>query len=169
MEKIFEGLGINPAVLISQVAAFLFLFWILSRFLFKRIGQVIEQREKEIKESYQQVEQKDKEAEKLAKEYRQRIDEIDKECVQRINSAVEEGKKMADMIVNEAREKRLQEEQKARENIQMEREKMFIELRHDIVNLSLTVAEKLLGEKLDREKDRALVEKFVADIEKLKK
>ena len=49
--------------------------------------------------------------------------------------------------------------------IEADRTKVMTELRVEVVNLTLAATEKLLGENMDTDKNRKLVEDFVSKVE----
>jgi F-type H+-transporting ATPase subunit b len=55
---------------------------------------------------------------------------------------------------------------RARREIGDERDKALTELRREAVDLSLAAAAKLIGQRLDSAQDRALVEGYLASLEK---
>ncbi|MEO8139810.1 MAG: ATP synthase F0 subunit B, partial [Gemmatimonadota bacterium] len=55
---------------------------------------------------------------------------------------------------------------RARREIVGERDKALTELRREAVDLSLAAAAKLIGQRLDGSSDRALVEGYIASLEK---
>ncbi len=55
---------------------------------------------------------------------------------------------------------------RARREIAAERDKALVDLRREAVDLSLAAAGKLIGQRLDSGADRALVESYLASLEK---
>ena len=68
-----------------------------------------------------------------------------------------------------AMEKTLQEQQqlleRARRDIEAERDRAIAELRREAVELSLAAASKLIGERLDSETDRKLVAEYLSRVD----
>lgn len=54
--------------------------------------------------------------------------------------------------------------QRAREEVDRERVKARMELRREVVDLSLAAAGKLLGETVDEERNRKMVDDFIEDL-----
>jgi F-type H+-transporting ATPase subunit b len=55
--------------------------------------------------------------------------------------------------------------QKAIADIESEKQKILSDLRLHVVNLTLTATERLVGETVDSEKNRKLVEEFIDKVE----
>ena len=56
--------------------------------------------------------------------------------------------------------------ERARREIAAERDRAVAELRREAVDLSLAAASKLIGERLDRETDRRIVQDYLATLER---
>jgi F-type H+-transporting ATPase subunit b len=54
---------------------------------------------------------------------------------------------------------------RAQEEIAHEKHRAITELRLNVVNLSLAAAEKLVGENMDTQKNRKLVDEFIDQVE----
>ena len=55
--------------------------------------------------------------------------------------------------------------ERARRDIVAERERAVAELRREAVDLSLAAASKLLGERLDADRDRKVVQEYLASLD----
>jgi F-type H+-transporting ATPase subunit b len=157
-------LGINGLFLLSQVVNFLILFGVLSIFLWKPLTQQLDKRQK-------MLEQEKKDAEALAKA-RANIE------VERA-SALEKARGEAETIIAEARgqagaltEKTAQEARQeadatladARQAAEEERNRTLGEMRGQIAALAIAAAQKVVGETLDEQRQRALVESFFSGV-----
>jgi F-type H+-transporting ATPase subunit b len=158
-------LGLEPKVLIVQVVAFLILFFILKKFLFTRITQHLESRRDEIRSAYETIAQKKQEVEGLAREYKGKLDQIEQEAYNRIQQAVKEGTAIKNEIIAEAHTQAQKELEKAKGEIAREKQKAIIELRSQVINLSLAAAEKVIEVSVDRQVHTKLVEDFLKDVE----
>ena len=162
---ILNSLGINFKVVLVQIVAFLLLFWILKKFLFTRIAEHMQSRSEEIKNTFDKIEKDKQEVERLTKEYQQKIAEIEKEAYAKIQEAVKEGISAKNEIVTQAQTQAQKELKKAKDEIGREKEKAILELRNEVINLSLKAAEKLLDTSMDEKTNSKLVDKFLTDIE----
>lgn len=83
--EILNQFGVNPILLAAQVVNFLILLFILKRFLYKPILQVLEQRKQKIEESL-----------KNAEEIEKRLQETNEEVEKTLAKALQEGQKIID-------------------------------------------------------------------------
>lgn len=169
MNAILEQLGINLQVVFVQMVAFLVLFAILYKFLFKRVAGFMKTRTEEIESTFKKIEQERAEIDRLAKEYKDHLANIEKEAYAKIQEAIKEGTSARNEIVTAAQENARSELEKARSEIHREKEKAILELRNDVIKLSLQATEKIIEMKMDETIHGKLVDGFLRDIEKAKR
>jgi F-type H+-transporting ATPase subunit b len=68
-------------------------------------------------------------------------------------------------MVNEANARVEEMQRKAREEMEAERNKVLAEVRLHVADLSLQATEKLLNENVDNERNRRLIDEFIATAE----
>ena len=71
-------------------------------------------------------------------------------------------------LLDEARAEAQQLIDRAREEIAREREQAMTELRQQVADLSLSIADKVVGQSLDRNAQRRLIAEFIDETEELK-
>jgi len=127
----FAKLGIDWRLLIAQLINFAILFWVLRKFLYKPILDVLEKRQKTIEKGFQDAasaEQKLSRAEKdvsmLVQKAKQEathiIEQAQKTAQQERQETVQKAKEEVHRIISEAREKILAERQDMLEGAQKE-------------------------------------------------
>jgi len=154
--------------IITQIVGFLVALWILKRFAWKPMLYMLENRRDTIRKDLDEAAQNREETAKTLADYEARLKGIDVEARAKIQEAVREGQAVAAEVKNSARKEAQAFLDRAREEIERDKAKAKIELKRGVVNLSLQAAEKLLGERMDSEKDRRMVEAFIDDLEGLK-
>jgi|GEM_PF-635011 len=167
MEGLLDSLGINLKVLAVQIVAFLIIFWILKKLLFTRIAEYMKSRTSEIKASFDKIEKDNKEVERLSKEYKQKLENIEKDAYAKIQIAIKEGIVAKSKILSEAQENAQKILEKARSEIEIEKEKAILELRNIVSELSLKIAEKLIAASVNKNVQDNLVESILSDLEKV--
>lgn len=163
-----QQLGINPAVLVVQVVAFLVLFAVLYHFLFKKVAAFMRSRTEEIDSTFKKIENDRREVDRMTQEYQARLANIEKETYQKIQEAVREGTTARAEIIAQAQAAAQKELERARAEIKREQEKCLLELRQDVIRLALRAAEKVIEQKMDEKTNAALVDNFLREIDKVK-
>ena len=151
----------------TQLLAFLIVFFVLKKFVFKSILALIDERRKKIEDGFSDIDKRKKDLETLEKEYRGRLDHIEREAREKIQEASKVGQGLAKDIQEAARldAKKLFERTQA--DIEQEIAKGRLSLRNEIVDIATMMTEKVLREKLDAREQDKLVEKFLKELEKV--
>lgn len=130
--------------------AFVIVFGVLAKFGFPVITKMVEDRKKYIDESLQNARIANEklsrvkiESEKLIQEAREQQDRILKEAIATQQSIISEAKSKAQVESNKLLEN-------AKKQIQVEKENALREIRAQVADLSVNVAEKILLRKLDK-------------------
>lgn len=130
--------------------AFVIVFGVLAKFGFPVITKMVEDRKKYIDESLQNARIANEklsrvkiESEKLIQEAREQQDRILKEAMATQQSIISEAKSKARVESNKLLEN-------AKKQIQVEKENALREIRAQVADLSVNVAEKILLRKLDK-------------------
>ena len=160
-----EALGINLPGLIAQLVNFLLLLFILSRFLYPRVLQMLDQRAARIRESMERAEQVQRDAERMEQQFQERLAEARREGQQIVANA----NQIAQRIQNEAQEKAGREAEafltRAREQIQRETETARQQLRQEVVNLATLAASRVVERSLDERQHVELIERVLSEAE----
>ena len=150
--------------IVTQIIGFVIALWILKRYAWKPILSMLEGRRNSIQEEMDDTAADRSAAADTLAEYQEKMKDIDSAARTKIQEAVREGQAVATEIKDSARKEAQTFLDRAKEEIDRERVKAKIELRRDVVDLSLRAAEKLLGETLDEEKNRRMVDAFIDDL-----
>ena len=157
------ALGINLPLLVAFIINFVILFALLGLFLYKPVMKMLDERSKKIKESMEQ-------AEATKAEYAHAEEEVKK----LINKAREDGQalvgqasQMGEKIKEEAKEGARKEAQaivdRTRTELEEERDRIINDLRREFVDISISAAEKVIKETLDKERHRKLIEETLEE------
>ena len=128
MAELAKSLGLDPKLILSQIFAFLFVYYVLSRFLFRPIARMIEERNREVIDRMERARQHEADMEAKRQDYEQRIADIEREARDRIQQATREAHEAGAQIVAEARQARETLLGQARDEILREKERALVEL-----------------------------------------
>ncbi|MGQ9525783.1 MAG: F0F1 ATP synthase subunit B [Armatimonadota bacterium] len=164
MEQILHALNIEPKAILVQIAGFLVLLWLLKRFLFGPVSNMLETRRSEIQSAYDKLEEDQRAMDAQRAELERRLAGIEAEARERIQAALKEAQQMRDDILSKAREDADRIREDARQEAQREYAKAFAALREQIADLAIQGAERVLREALDADRHRRLVAEFIASV-----
>jgi F-type H+-transporting ATPase subunit b len=161
--QFFEAFGVDLPKLLFQVANFLLLLWLLNRFLFTRVGQMLDERSKRISKGLEDAEVAARDRELARAEREAAVSEARKEAAEMLASANKIATDTRNEILSEARTEAEKVTARAREEITAEKERAMAELRAQVADLALAAAGKLVRSEMDGPTQRRLVEEFLAD------
>lgn len=155
----------NGGLMFWTFVIFVVVLIVLTKFAFKPITRAVEARERALEEAIEFAKRDREEAARLLEDHRRLIDEAHTEAQHVIAEGRASGEKVrADVIERAHCEQQLVLE-RARQEIQNERDQAIVELRREAVNLAIRAAGRVIEKNLDDETNRQLVESFLASIE----
>lgn len=163
-----EALGINLGYLISQIVNFTLLAALLYFVAYKPVLRMLDDRSARIKKGLEDAEEASRRAAQMEQEFEQRMAEARREGQEIIAQSTQMSEKARQEILAAARGEARLEIDKAKEEIVREREMVMAEIRQQVADLSLTISEKVIGEALDEQRQRRLIEEFLEQTEELK-
>ncbi|MFA6457645.1 MAG: F0F1 ATP synthase subunit B [Bacteroidota bacterium] len=159
-------LDINPGLIIWTMITFVLLVIVLGKFAWKPILQALHTREQEIADALKKAEEAKKDAERMMLENKIAIEKASTETAR----LIAEGRAMAEQLksdivakANESAKKMLDQ---AKDEIVREKDSAMAQLRSEVADLSISVAEKILDESLDGAKQKKMVDKVLQQLQK---
>ncbi len=147
--------------IISQIIAFLILLFFLKRYAWKPVLNLLEERQARIAGEFAHIEKEKQVNEANALDYANKLKTIDNQAHQRFTEEVARGEKRAQEIIQEARQHAEAIREKSQEEVEIQYKLAKKQLKKDLVDLTILATEKMLKEKLDKERDEELVVRFV--------
>jgi F-type H+-transporting ATPase subunit b len=153
--------------LILGAIAFFILFGFMYKWVIPRLNQTLEARRQRIQGDLEKAEEARSEADKLLEDYRNQLANAREES----NQVVEEARKVAEAMRKEMEQKAQEQArsivERAQEEIRAERDRVFQELKAQVGELSLQLAERVVGESLDRDRHLRLVDEYIRNLESM--
>lgn len=150
--------------MLVQMVSFLLLVWLLSKVAWKPLIKMMEQRRNFIESSLAQAEQERQQAEKIKQEYQEEMRQARHEAQEIIAKATKAGEDRAVEILAEARVEAEKVKASALADIQRERDRAISDLKAQVADLSISVAEKIILRKLDLTGQEQLIEQFIQEV-----
>lgn len=160
------NLNVDLGILVIQVITFLLGMILIWQVFLKRFSKKLTERSDYIKDTLDSVARQKIEVEALKADFQKQLEKIDKTFQEKIREATKEGSEIKNDIVLRAREEAKLLIEKTGEKLEIEKEKMLKEMRIEISNLALSIAEKALKEKIAKHYQKKLVEDLLKEIEK---
>ncbi|HDL04499.1 MAG: ATP synthase F0 subunit B [Candidatus Zixiibacteriota bacterium] len=152
--------------ILTHIIGFLVVVWLMKKFAWKPLLNMMDERRQKIVDEFQKIDDDRAEVEQIKSDYEGKLKNIDAERRQKITEAVNEGNKIASDIKLKAQEQARDIINRTNEQLERDVAKAKVQLKEEMVTITLTAAEKILREKLDEKKERELIGKFIDNIEK---
>lgn len=153
--------------LIAGIIAFAIVFFFVWRFAAPAMNRMLEQRQAAIAGQIAEAEKAKMEAESLRADYRAQLDQSKAEGNRIVEEARQQAEQVRADIVARAEAEADQIRAKARDEAAGERSRALAEARSQVGDISVDLASKIVGESLDENAHRALIDRYLADLEKL--
>lgn len=143
---------------------FVVLYFLLSKFAFPKILGAVEAREKALEDAIESAKRDREAAAKLLQEHQAAIAASRDEAQKLIADGRAVAEKMRGDMLEQTRREQQDLLERARREIDSEKERAIAQLRREAVDLALAGASKVIEQNLETDKNRKLVESYLASI-----
>ena len=161
MQELFSKLGIDWKLLIAQIVNFLVLLFILWKFAYGPVLAMLEKRQKKIEKGLKDADEAGKKLAESAEKQKEILKHARTEAKDIVEKARLQAEKSKSEIAVEAKAQAEKIIVSAKAEIEQEKQKTIAEIKSEIGGLIVAATEKIVGEKMDGEKDRELIEKVI--------
>ena len=156
---------LDPGLFVWTILTFLLLVFVLAKFAWKPLLKMLQDREDMIRSSLEDAEKAKSELERLNEE----SEAIMAKARSEAQSILADGKAIADKVKDDIIAKSKEQANKIREDagnqIQVEKDKAISEIKKEVVNLTLSVAEKLIQKNLSDADNKSLIEESLKKVQ----
>ncbi|MDP6229649.1 MAG: F0F1 ATP synthase subunit B [Candidatus Marinimicrobia bacterium] len=157
---------LDPGLFVWTILTFLLLFAVLAKFAWKPLLKMLKDREDFIKSSLEDAETAQQELARLNSEGKEIINKARGEAQTILSQGKVAANKLKEETLNDAKEKAKAIVNDAEKQIQVEKDKAIAEIKGEVVNLSLSVAEKLIKKNLSVDDNKALIDESLSHVKK---
>lgn len=150
--------------LFFTLANVLILFLILRKVLFKKIIDVMDARDADIKNNIEAGEKAKEEGMKFKSEYETKIQDARDEGQMIVDFARKRAEEKSDTIISEAKKEAEYIKQKANNEIAKEKEQAFNNIKSEISEIAVLAASKVIEKDIDKAKHEDLIENFIKEV-----
>lgn len=155
---------INPWIILVQLISFLVLMAILRKFLFSPLANFIEKRRQEINNTFSLINKEKEEASSLMEEANKRLKETEQEAKKMIEKAIKEGEMLKNEILRKAKQEAEAVSEGLINNAKAEIKKEKQNAVSYISKIGVSIASKLIKERMDEKKAESLLSEFIEGI-----
>ena len=150
--------------LFFTLANVLILFLILRKVLFKKIIDVMDARDADIKNNIEAGQKAKEEGMKFKSEYETKIQDARDEGQMIVDFARKRAEEKSDTIISEAKKEAEYIKQKANNEIAKEKEQAFNNIKSEISEIAVLAASKVIEKDIDKAKHEDLIENFIKEV-----
>ena len=155
-------ISVNLWHVLVSLANLVIIFWVVKRFLFGPIKKMLAARQAELDHQYAAAKEAQDVADANRDAWEQKMQGADAEGI--LKQATDTAKYRAEQIVSDASERAESIKQQAEREAELERKKATEGIKREIVDVSTTIAEKMLEREVNENDHRALIDSFIDKI-----
>ena len=163
--EMFAGLGLDFAKVLTNVGLFLVFIQIIASFFWAPLAEAIDGRNEELERTFSDADEMRSRMQTMKTDYEARLAAVEASAREHIEAQIKEAQNLRQTLMSEAATRADAMIDRAQQEIASERERILGGLRDQVVELSLVAAEKIIGENMDTERNRKLVDEFVGNLE----
>ena len=160
----FEQIEVFHSLIFWSLISFAILFFLLKRFAFPPILEILEERENKIRSEISDAEKLRQEAEGIKADLGRELKSAHEKAQIIIQMAGDESKKIQDKSINETQVKVRQMLSDAEQEIQITRNKLLNEIRGYTAALTMASTEKILKKALSDDDKKRLIDESIAEV-----
>ena len=147
--------------IVASILNLLILSLILKKFLFKPVQNVLAKRQGQVDELYHSAEESKAAAERDETLWRQKLDGAVEEAESIVRSATQRADRQSDEIIADAKRTAAETMRRAEEDIEQAKIKAMDDLKNEISDISVRIAENVVGRELNGDDHRELIDSFI--------
>ncbi|MBP3371280.1 MAG: F0F1 ATP synthase subunit B [Clostridia bacterium] len=159
-----DVISVNLWQIIISLCNLLIMFWILKKFLFRPVQNIIAQRQKEVETIYSDAQNARDDADTMRTEYESQLADARTQADGIVREATSLAQRKSEAIVAEANYQASHMKQKAQQEIELEKRQMLREVQHEISDIAVSIASKVVEREVRAEDHEAFVEDFIAHV-----
>jgi F-type H+-transporting ATPase subunit b len=159
----FDILIPKPAEFIPALIAFIVIFIILDRLVWPSVIKQLDARQQTIQDNLDAAEQAKLDAQKARDAAIEKIDDAQREADKIVSDAKADAENTRAQVLTQAHEDAKKVVAKAHETVERERQAALSDLTNQVADLSVDLAEKIIGENLDEAAQKRLIERYLSE------
>ena len=164
MDEYLELISLNIWHIVATIGNLLILTWILKKFLWKPVTNMLEKRKNEVDEIYRKAEDAKRVAEQDRLEYRAKLDGAKEEADEIVRAATVRADKLSESIIDDAKSRADDTLRRAEAEIELEKKRAMNELKDEISSISMQIAENVVGREMNEDDHRELIDSFIDEL-----
>ena len=159
-----ESLGIDLKLVIAQLINFGILFWLLSRFAYKPIMNLLDERQKKIEQGLADAATSAKKLAEVESKTAKMLESTEKEADKILSDAKVTAKAEADEMIGKATDQAERTLKNAEKDAEAAKNSIVSEAKKELSGVVVMALDKIVGSQLDDKDKKKLSDKAIADL-----
>ncbi len=162
--QVQELVGIIPWTFIAQICNLFIQMYLIKRFLFKPVREILEKRRAAADAEITQAEEAKAKAEAIRTEYEQNMQDARQKANEILESARKTAAIQSEKILKEAQEQSSAMKNKAEKEIAQEKKKAVNEVKGEIGDMAVEIAGKVIEREINEKDHEKLIDEFISNV-----
>jgi F-type H+-transporting ATPase subunit b len=158
-------ISVTPGLMIWTIICFLIALFVLKKYAFGPIQQMIDARREQIARSIEEADNARAEARQLLEEHRALMQEARGDAEQILAEARKTREAMETRMREETEAERQRRLEETRREIAAETQRALEQIRNEVADLTLEATAIVVGQKLDSDRDRELISQAIGSLD----
>lgn len=159
-------ISLDLTTFVLQLINFMVLYFVLKRFLFEPITNLMNDRSQKISDQIDQAIEREEEAEELKVEYKKRLQDAKAEAQDIIEDSRRRAQRNKEDIINEAKAEANKKIQRAEKEINRAKQQAVDSLKDEVTNISVQMTKQLLEQSINKDLQEKTIESYIEGIDK---
>tara|TARA_Y100001935_G_scaffold221773_1_gene196192 strand:+ start:286 stop:894 length:609 start_codon:yes stop_codon:yes gene_type:complete len=160
-------LVLDPGLFVWTILSFLLLMFLLSKFAWKPLLKMLNEREEKIRTAIEKAENAEKKLETLNEQGEKILSDARSESQKLLLSTKETAQNLKEEIEREAKQKATSIIDQARVQIQAEKNQVLSEIKNELSSFSIMIAEKLIKKNINKDDNMKLINESIEKVNKI--
>ena len=162
--QVQELVGIIPWTFVAQICNLFIQMYLIKRFLFKPVNEMLEKRRALADAQIREAEQAKADADAIKTEYEQNMKEAKEKANEILTTAQRTAALQSEEVLKEAASQAAALKSKAESDIAQEKRKAVNEIKDEIGGMAVEIAGKVIEREISEEDHTKLIDEFIANV-----
>lgn len=162
--QVQELVGIIPWTFVAQICNLFIQMYLIKRFLFKPVHEILEKRRAVADAEIIQAEETKAKAEAIRAEYERNMQDARQKANEILDSARNTAAIQSEKILKEAQDQTFAMKNKAEKEIAQEKKKAVNEVKGEIGDMAVEIAGKVIEREINEKDHEKLIDEFISNV-----
>lgn len=162
--QVQELVGIIPWTFVAQICNLFIQMYLIKRFLFKPVHEILEKRSAAADAEIIQAEETKAKAEAMRAEYERNMQDARQKANEILDSARNTAAIQSEKILKEAQDQTFAMKNKAEKEIAQEKKKAVNEVKGEIGDMAVEIAGKVIEREINEKDHEKLIDEFISNV-----